>query len=200
MARYTGPKWRVNRRENYSVYESTDKWKKRAGHPGVHPQSRNRPTEYAVQFREKQKVKNMYGMLEKQFRRFFELASKSEGNTGFKLLQLLELRLDNVVYRMKLANTRIQARQLVSHGHIEVNGSKVDIPSYIVKVGDIVSLGPISRKKEFIKFRIEENKLAKEPAWIDMQDQYSCLIKSEPIRDDIDMGINEQLIVELYSK
>lgn len=199
MARYRGPKWRISRREGASVY-GDDKWKRRMSYPGVHGQSRMRPTEYALQFREKQKVKRSYGMLEKQFRRFFKLASKSKGNTGLRLLQLLEMRLDNMVYRMGLALTRDQARQLVSHGHIEVNGKKMDIPSYIVKVGDEVSLKPSSAKKDFVKMRLEETKKVKKVGWLDMKDRYTARIKAEPVRDQIDKSINEQLIVELYSK
>lgn len=199
MARYTGPKWKLSRRENVSLFDD-DKWKKRVGSPGIHWVQRGRQSEYAEQFREKQKVKRMYGMLEKQFRRFFEMAGKAEGNTGLRLLQLLELRLDNVVYRLGLAKTRSAARQLVNHGHITVNGNKVDIPSYIVSMGDEISVSTKSQKKDFVKNNAEELKSAKQPKWVDKNGKFAGKVTREPLRDDMDQSIREQLIVELYSK
>lgn len=144
MARYTGPKWKLNRRANFSLRDMI----KKSGKEDLlllknleHGKGQRRNlTAYATQFSEKQKIKRIYGLLEKQFRRFFEMASVAEGNTGLRLLQLLELRLDNVVYRMGLARTRAGARQMVTHGHIKVNGKKIDLPSYIVQVGDEIRM------------------------------------------------------------
>lgn len=200
MARYTGAKWRLSRRENYSVYDTED-WKRRPSKPGQHGSASRRITSsYSIQFREKQKVKRIYGMLEKQFRRFFKIASSSKGSTGIKLLQLLELRLDNAVYRAGFTKTRPQARQFVSHGHILVNGKKVDIPSYILKVGDEVTLISKIANKEFIKLVKEERKQsATHINWLDLL-QNGFSVKSEPTREMIDQSLNEQAIVEFYSR
>lgn len=199
MARYTGPKWKINRRENATVI-GDDSWRARPTPPGQHGASgMRRPSNYAVQFREKQKVKRMYGMLEKQFRKFYAIASKSTGNTGTRLLQLLELRLDNVVYRLKFASTREQARQLVNHGHIEVNGKKVDIPSYIVKVGDKISVKVSMKDNEMIKNAQLERRTDKLPQWLSGNKLQGEVI-AEPLRTDIDNSIKEQNIVELYSR
>jgi small subunit ribosomal protein S4 len=198
MARDLSPKWKRSRREKYSLFDD-DKWKKRPTLPGEHPVSTSRPSSYAIRFREKQKVKRIYGLLEKQFRRFFEMAEKSHENAGVKLLQLLEMRLDNVVYRLGIAPTRSSARQLVNHGHIAVNGDKIDIPSYIVKVGDEVSLKTSSAKKEFVKILKEEAKSVKTPSWL-RNLQSGGKVVAEPKREMIDKGINEQLIIEFYSR
>lgn len=194
MARYTGPKWRISRRENFDVYDS-DAWRKRPNPPGVHPTSRSRPSNYAMQFREKQKVKRIYGVLEKQFRNLYEQATKATGNTGTALLQLLELRLDNVVYRMNLAKTRDQARQFVTHGHITLNGEKMTIPSYTLKVGDVVDLNPKFKKNEYSKLIKAELKNATSPKWL--QDGK---VNSLPTRDMMDQAIDEQQIIEFYSR
>ncbi len=198
--RYTGPKRKIERREQASVFGS-DKWKKRSTLPGMHPVSRTRPSNYAIQFREKQKVKRMYLMTEKQFRRFFKMAKKATGNTGTRFLQLLELRLDNVVYRLGLAKTRNQARQFVNHGHILVNGKKIDIASYIVNVGDEIEIKSKLAKKAVFKQILEEVKLEKRevPSWLDKA-KYSGKVKAEPTRGDIDKSIKEQYIVEFYSR
>ena len=198
MARDLSPKWKRCRREKYSLYDNDD-WKRRQGLPGEHPVSRRRPSSYAIRFREKQKVKRIYGLLERQFRRFFRTAEETKGNTGVKLLQLLEMRLDNVVYRLGLASTRNAARQLVNHGHITVNDDKVDIPSYIVEVGDEVRIKKNSRKKEFVKVLEEESKRRKIPRWLERL-PLGGKVKAEPTRNDIDKGINEQLIIEYYSR
>lgn len=194
MARYTGPKWKISRRENADVFGS-DKWRKRPTAPGDHPVSRGRPSEYAVQFREKQKVKRSYGMLEKQFRNLYTEAVRRKGNTGTILLQLLELRLDNVVYRLGLAKTRNQARQFVTHGHITVNGKKVDIPSYSVSVGDEISYSAKLAKSDIAKLIKAENKGMQIPQWL-----AGGQVKSVPTRDMMDQSIREQLIIELYSR
>jgi len=198
--RYTGPKRKIERRENATIYGS-EKWRKRPTLPGQHPISRKRPSNYAVQFREKQKVKRTYLMTEKQFRRFFNEAKKSTGNTGTRFLQLLELRLDNVVYRMNLAMTRNQARQFVTHGHVRVNGKKLDIPSYVVKVGDEIEVISKIAKSDAFKQIKEEIKLDKRqvPEWVNSLTSGGKVV-SEPTRDQIDQGIKEQNIVELYSR
>jgi len=198
--RYTGPKRKLERRENATLFGS-DAWKKRSGMPGQHPVSRGRPSNYSIQFREKQKVKRTYLMTEKQFRKFFDEARKSTGNTGTRFLQLLEMRLDNVVYRMGLAKTRNQARQFVTHGHVRINGRKMDIPSYVVNVKDEVSMKPKMAKTAAYKHVLEEVKLEKRqvPDWL-TKAATSGQVLSEPLRENIDKGIKEQFIIELYSK
>jgi small subunit ribosomal protein S4 len=198
MARYTGPKWRISRRENASVFDNDD-WKKRPTLPGQHPMSMKRPSNYAVQLREKQKVKRMYGLLEKQFRNVYTAATRAVGNTGTRLLQLLELRLDNAVYRLGLAKTRDQARQFVNHGHVKVNGKKLDIPSYTVKVGDTIELVEAFQKAEWMKVVKEEVKTRKAPEWLNKL-TFGGEVKSIPTREMMDSTIREQLIVEFYSK
>lgn len=164
-------------------------------------QSRKKQSEYATQLTEKQKVKFVYGVLEKQFRMYYDRASKTGGNTGEMLLQLLERRLDNVAFRMGFANTRREARQLVSHGHFTVNGKRIDIPSYLVKAGDVVCLSEKSRQSVKFKKMTEDNAFVSTPKWIDkVKDSFEGTIISMPARDDIDFEIAEHLIVELYSK
>jgi small subunit ribosomal protein S4 len=196
MARYTGPKWKISRRENYDVF-GNNKWRKRSTLPGVHPVSKGRPSNYAIQFREKQKLKRMYGMLERQFRKTYQTASKSKGNTGLRFLQLLELRLDNVVYKLGLAKSIMQARQFVGHGHILVNSKKVNIPSMTLKINDIVTYEPKLAKSEFPTMIKSETKAMKIviPAWLDNEK-----IITLPTREMMDQGIREQLVVELYSR
>lgn len=199
MARYTGPKRRLERRENATLF-GTEGWKKRAYVPGQHgASSKSRPSSYAFQFREKQKVKRMYGLMERQFRNTYQLALKSPGNSGTRLLQLLELRLDNVVYKLGLAKNRIQARQFVSHGHIKVNGKKNDIPSYTCKIGDQIELKTKLAEGEFMRGIKAELKNIKVASWLEELSNGGT-IKSEPTRDQIDKSINERLIIELYSR
>lgn len=198
MARDLRPKWKKCRRERYSLYDN-DKWKRRPTLPGQHPVSTSRPSAYAIRFREKQKTKRIYGLLERQFKRFFELAEKAKGNTGVRLLQLLEMRLDNVVYRLGIAPTRSSARQLVTHGHLTVNGEKVNVPSFIVKVGDEIYLKSKSKKKEFAKILAEESKKTRVPKWLKKL-AGGGKVTMEPAREMIDPGINEQYIVEFYSR
>ena len=196
MARYTGSKWKQSRRENYDLFGNS-KWRKRPTLPGQHPVSKGRPSNYSVQFREKQKVKRMFGMLEKQFHKTYELAIKSTGNTGLRLLQLLELRLDNVVYKLGMANSIFQARQFVTHGHILVNGKKLDIPSYSCKVNDVIEYSPKFSKGNIVSIIQTENKAKKVivPAWLE-----NNKVVSLPTREMMDQGIKEQLIIELYSR
>ena len=194
MARYTGPKWKISRRENYDIFGS-ETWRKRPNPPGVHAASKSRPSNYAIQFREKQKVKRIYGLMEKQFKKIYQDASKATGNTGTRMLQLLELRLDNVVYRLNLAKTRNQARQFVSHGHVTVNGEKVSIPSYTLKVGDEVMLHTKFQKEDHIKIMQAELKNVKIPEWLK-----AGKVNTLPSRDMLDQGIEEQQIIEFYSR
>lgn len=170
--------------------------------PGMHPVSRSRQSEYAVQFREKQKVKNIYGLLEKQFRRYFNNANKVQGKTGTRLLQLLELRLDNAVYRLGMAPSRNAARQLVTHGHIRINNKKADIASQAVRIGDVISIKENEQAREFVKILRDHSKETNNvvPGWLNLVNDCQGEVVSEPSRDMIDKGINEQLIVELYSR
>ena len=164
-------------------------------------QSRRKQSEYGLQLTEKQKVKFIYGLLEKQFRHYYELATKKNGVTGEMLLQILESRLDNVVYRLGLANTRREARQIVNHGHITVNGSKVDIPSYLVKPGDVIAVKEKSKSSVRIKEIVETNAKRVIPAWLDMnRDTLTGKVLRLSEREDIDYDVEEHLIVELYSK
>ena len=196
MARYTGPKWKISRRENYDVFGSI-KWRKRSTLPGVHPTSKGRPSNYSIQFREKQKLKRMYGMLEKQFKNTYVKASKSTGNTGLKFLQLLELRLDNVVYKLGMAKSIMQARQFVSHAHVTVNGKKINIPSYNLKVNDVVEFESKFSKGEMATLIKGETKAMKAvvPAYLE-----GNKVVMAPTREMLDQGIKEQLVVELYSR
>jgi len=170
--------------------------------PGQHGKSRKQKlVGYGVQLREKQKVKRIYGVLEDQFRRYFEAAERTRGITGETLLQLLERRLDNVVYRLGLATSRPQARQLVRHGHFTVNGKKVDIPSYSVRAGDVVAVRPTSLKNPAISHAIEEVKGRGIPGWLTFDGaEQTGRIMSLPTREQINLPVQEQLIVELYSK
>jgi len=199
MARYTGPKWRINRRENASVLGTGEKWRRRNSAPGQFPSPKKRPSEYAVQFREKQKVKRMYGLQERQFRRFYGLAQKSTGNTGTRFLQLLEMRADNVLYRLGFAHTRAQARQLVSHGNVLLNGKKHAVPSTILQPGDEIVVKESLLNSDAFKQRVEELKTVKTPEWLE---KYSGggKVTAEPTREMMDPSIKERMIVELYSK
>jgi len=207
MARYTGPVCRLCRREGMKLYLKGDKCfsdkcpvARRSYAPGQHGQSRKKPTEYGLQLREKQKVKRFYGISESQMRKYFAMADKMKGITGENLLRLLELRLDNVVYRMGFASSRAEARQLVTHGHFLVNGAKVDIPSVILNVGDKIEVKEKSRSSEKFKELIE-NHSGNTVKWVDVDlDQLRGSIISEPTREDIDIPVEEHLIVELYSK
>ena len=164
-------------------------------------QGRRKQSEYGLQLNEKQKAKFIYGVLEKQFHKYYIMATKREGVTGENLLQILESRLDNVVYRLGFANTRREARQMVNHGHITVNGSRVDIPSYLVKPGEVVSIKEKSRGSVRVKEVLEQNALTPVPAWLDLdRNTLQGKVVALASRDDIDYDINETLIVELYSK
>ena len=208
MARYTGPSCRLCRRENMELFLKgercyTDKCaiKRRNYPPGQHGQGRVKVSDYGVQLREKQKVRRIYGVLEKQFRSFFEKAERMKGVTGENLLFLMERRLDNVIYRLGFASSRTEARQLIRHGHFTLNNRKVNIPSIQIKVGDVVELSQQSRKVASINESLEGVVRRGIPQWLELEkDAYKGIIKSLPVREDITMPIQEQLIVELYSK
>ena len=208
MARYTGPVCRLCRREGCKLFLKGDRcfsekcgFTKRPVAPGQHGQSRKKASEYGIQLREKQKVKRAYGMSEKQFRSYFELAAKQRGVTGAYMLMLLELRLDNVIYRMGFANSRSQARQMVRHGIFTLNGHKVNIPSLQVRVGDEISVPENNRKIPVIAEAQEAIARRGCPAWLEVDGSaFKGVIKALPQRDDIQTPINESLIVELYSK
>ncbi len=201
MARYTGPRHKACRRARTPLCQSKKcPVDKRPYPPGQHGRGRIRESDYLVQLREKQKLRTMYGVLEKQFRRYYELASRQPGVTGDNLLQLLESRLDNVVWRSGLASTRPQARQLVNHGHFRVNGKKVDIPSYRVRKGDIVTLKDNSVDLVAVQHSVDT--LGRViPDWLDVDARSrKVVVRDLPARDQIDTAVNEQLVVELYSK
>ncbi len=208
MARHTGPKCKLCRREGTKLFLKgdrciTDKCAIERGrkNPGEMPKKfRRKMSGYAIQLREKQKVKRLYGIFESQFRKYYEMASKKKGVTGETLLQFLERRLDNVIYRMNFAPSRSAARQLVSHGHIKVNGRKVDIPSFLVKEQDQVEIIEKSKKLDIITQSIQKGQ-GKIPEWLEIDmPKMTAKIKQMPGRSDIDYDINEQLIIELYSK
>jgi small subunit ribosomal protein S4 len=201
MARYTGPKCRACRRARTQLCQSKRcAVDRRPYPPGEHGRGRVRESDYQIQLREKQKLRTMYGVLEKQFRRYYEEAARRPGITGENLLQMLEQRLDNVVWRSGLAATRPQARQLVNHGHFQVNGRKVDIPSYQVSPGDVVSIKDRSKDLIVIQHSVDtQDRIV--PDWISVDaDERRITVGGNPRRDQIDTDINEQLIVELYSK
>jgi len=209
MARYIGPVCRLCRREGMKLFLKgercyTDKCaiEKRNVPPGQHGRSRKaKMVGYGVQLREKQKVKRTYGVLESQFRRYFEAADRQKGVTGELLLQMLERRLDNVVYRLGFATSRAQARQLVRHGHFDVNGRKVDIPSFSVRSGDTVAIRGASQKNPTIQHAMEEVKGRGIPEWLAFDGgALSGRVAQLPTREQINLPVQEQLIVELYSK
>ena len=208
MARYRGSVCRLCRREGIKLYLKgsrceTEKCaiEKRAYPPGQHGQERSKFSEYGVQLREKQKVKRIYGVLEKPFRNYFFAADKKKGVTGENLLQNLELRFDNVIYRMGLAPSRNAARQLVRHKHFTVNGKKMDVPSYILRQGDIITPNPIKGKKKPVNEAIENIKNKTLPEWLAFDtDSKQGIVQGMPTREDVKLPIEEQLIVELYSR
>jgi small subunit ribosomal protein S4 len=196
--RYTGPKWRINRREGATVLGATDKWKRRPSLPGQFPMLKKKISDYGIQFREKQKVKRTYGMSEKQFKNLYLKALKFD-NSSLKLLQLLEQRLDNVVYRLGFAETRAQARQFVTHGHIKLNGKAHNIPSTMMKSGDEVEFKDSIAASPIWALVDVKTKMIKVPAWLTKFSK-SGKVVAEPTRDDIDSSIKERLIIELYSR
>lgn len=207
MARYIGPKAKLSRREGTDLFlksarRSISDKAKFDTKPGQHGRtSGSRTSDYGLQLREKQKVKRMYGVLEKQFRRYFSEADRRRGNTGANLLFLLESRLDNVVYRMGFGSTRAEARQLVSHKAILVNGQSVNIPSYLVKAGDIIAVREQSRKQARVQEALQLATQVGMPSWVEVSvDKAEGVFKKVPDRDEFGADINESLIVELYSR
>ena len=208
MARYTGPNCKMCRREGCKLYLKGERctngkcaFDHRSTAPGQHGAARKKVGEYGKQLREKQKARRYYGVLEGQFKHYYEMAEKMEGITGENLLCLLERRLDNVVYRMGMAESRKEARQLVLHAHFTLNGKKADIPSIILKVGDVVALKDKSRSSEKIKGLLENMANTNAPKWLELNaEAASAKVIAIPARDDVDFDFNEQLIVEFYSK
>ena len=202
MARYTGPKHKHCRAEGVALCNSPKcpVIRKNAARPGEHGQKgRRKPSEFGIQLREKQKAKRMYGIYERQFKKYYFLASRKKEATGEALLQILETRLDNVIFRLNLAKSRQQARQLVSHGHVQVNGQKVTIPSFNVKIGDVIALSAKASNLNFIKKLQEETKDEKLPQWLIKKATVGKIV-AMPKKEDIGIDINENLIVEYYSR
>lgn len=208
MSRYKDEQCRICRREGQKLflkgarcYSEKCSISRRNYAPGDHGQKRSKLSEYGTQLREKQKTKAYYGVGEKQFRKYFEMASNKRGVTGDNLLQILESRLDNVVYRLGFGMSRAQARQFVNHAQFEVNGKKVDIPSYLVKPGDVITIKESKLGNPTIKINIEENSARPVPEWLEMDAKKLCgTVKRLANREDIELPIEEHLIVELYSK
>ncbi|OIP88212.1 MAG: 30S ribosomal protein S4 [Syntrophobacteraceae bacterium CG2_30_61_12] len=208
MARYTGSVCRLCRRENLKLYLKGDRCysdkcavERRAYPPGQHGQGRKKFSNYGIQLREKQKIRRMYGLLEKQYKNYFKDADQSKGVTGTNFLVLLEKRLDNTVYRLGFAGSRSQARQLVRHKHFEVNGRRVDIPSYLLRPGDVITVREKSRAIEAITDALEALPRRGLPSWLELEkDQFKGVFKALPTREDMNLPVQEQLVVEFYSK
>ena len=208
MARYTDEQCRICRREGQKLflkgsrcYSDKCSISRRNYAPGQHGQKRAKLSEYGTQLREKQKTKSYYGVGEKQFRGYFEMASNKKGITGENLLQILESRLDNVVYRLGFGASRAQARQLVNHGQFAVKGQRVDIPSYLVKAGDVITVRENKKENGAIKANIEANSARPVPAWLELNNEtLSGKVVRLASREDVDIPVEEHLIVELYSK
>lgn len=202
MARYTGPTTRISRRFGVHLLGSAKALERRNYPPGQHgPKSRRKVSEYSVGLGEKQKLRYVYGLLERQFRRTFETAKRERGVTGERFLQLLETRLDSVVYLLGLAKSRAAARQFVNHGHIRVNGRKLDIASYSVKSGDEIEVKNAPASRQFATRNLEENRIRNVPGWLTLNaETFKANVTRLPKRDEMDQTINEQLIVEFYSR
>jgi len=208
LARYTESVCRLCRREGLKLYLKGDRCytpkcaiDRRAYPPGQHGQGRKKVSEYGLQLREKQKTRRIYGILEGQFRRYFEKAEGQPGITGENLLRLLERRLDNIVYRIGYGSSRNEARQLVSHGHFTVNGHKVNIPSFLVRVGDVIAIRDKSKESPRLKELMERASDRTPPAWLELEaDQAKARMVALPAREQIDAPVKEHLIVELYSR
>lgn len=208
MARYTGASCRLCRREGQKLFLKGERCysdkcalARRQYAPGQHGQNRKKVSEYGLQLREKQKAKRYYGVLESQFAKYFDMAERKAGMTGENLLKILECRFDNVVYRLGLASSRKEARQLVLHNHFTVNGNKANIPSMLLKVGDVIAVTENSRTSDKIKAVVEANSARPVPKWLDADSNtLTGKIVEMPAREDIDLEVEEHLIVELYSK
>ncbi len=208
MARYRDSVCRLCRREGQKLFLKGERCysdkcavTRRGYAPGQHGQSRKKISEYGLQLREKQKAKRYYGILEKQFSKYFDIAERKPGMTGENLLRILELRFDNIIYRLGLASSRAEARQLVLHRHFEINGKRVNIASYILRENDIITVHEKSKNSEKLKSVLESNSSRPIPMWLEFEkDKLQAKVIRVPNRDDIDLDVEEHLIVELYSK
>ena len=202
MARYTGPRVRISRRFGLPIFGPTKYLERRNYGPGVHgPKSRRKHTEYALGLIEKQKLRYYYGLLERQFRGVYERALKRRGVTGEQMLQILETRLDNVVYHLGFANTRAASRQMVSHGHIKVNGRKVSIPSFALKVNDVVEVKDVTRSRQMATKNLDSAGGRAVPEWLSLnREAFKGVVMRIPTRDEIQPIANEQAVVEFYSR
>lgn len=202
MARYSGPTTRINRRFRMAIFAPNKAFERKPYPPGQHgARIRRKEKEYGVGLEEKQKLRYMYGLTEKQFRRTFERAKRKRGVTGEIFLQMLETRLDNIIYRLCFSKSRAAARQFINHGHINVNGQKVDIPSYVVKSGDIVEIRSKSSSRQLATQAIEESRARIIPNWMNSQeDALRGTINRLPEREEMEQGVNEQLVVEFYNR
>jgi small subunit ribosomal protein S4 len=208
MARYIGPACKLCRRENSKLFLKGDRcytdkcaFDRRPYPPGVHGQRRNKPTEYGVRMREKQKVRRVYGILERQFRRYFASADRQKGVTGENLINALERRLDSAVYRLGLSATRTDARQLVRHKHIQVNGKSVNIPSFLLKAGDKITLRDASKGLKRVQQGLETAGRREQPEWLEFdRNSLTGVVRTLPAREAVTLPIQEQLIVEFYSR
>ncbi|OGB91803.1 MAG: 30S ribosomal protein S4 [candidate division NC10 bacterium RIFCSPLOWO2_12_FULL_66_18] len=208
MARHIGPVCKLCRREGLKLFLKGDRCftlkcaiEKRNYPPGAHGQRRSKHSEYGLQLREKQKMKRLYGILETQFRSYFRMAERQKGITGENLVRLLEQRLDNVVHRLGLGASRAQARMLIVHGHIRVNGRRVTIPSYLLRAGDVVEVQPASREIEGIKAALEGAKKRRVPSWLELDAaNFKGTVRSLPSKEEMAIPVQEQLVVALYSK
>lgn len=208
MARHTDPVCKLCRREGLKLFLKGDRCftlkcaiEKRNYPPGEHGQRRSKPSEYGLQLREKQKMKRIYGVLETQFRNYFEMAARQKGITGENLVRLLEQRLDNVVHRLGFGASRPQARMLIGHGHIRVNGRRVTIPAYLVRAGDVVEVTPGSRDREAIKVALEGAKKRRVPSWLELDAaNFKGTVRTLPSKEEMAIPVQEQLVVALYSK
>ena len=203
MARYTGPKTKISRRFGIAIFGPSKALERKNYGPGMHgPKgSRRKQSDYAIALAEKQKLRYQYGVLERQFRRYFSIASTKRGVTGELLLQLLETRLDNVIYRLGFANSRSAARQMVSHGHVQVNGRKVDISSFNVKAGDAIMIKDKPQSRRLAAKNLELTQITPVPDWLTVnKDQFAGQVSRIPTREEIAPIVNEQLIVDLYSR
>lgn len=203
MARYTGPRTKISRRFGVPLFGTNKSLENRAYPPGMHGmrQMRRKRSDYAQALAEKQKLRYQYGLLEKQFRRCFKEAQRRRGITGEILLQILETRLDNVVFRMGFANTRAAARQLVSHGHVQVNGRRVNVPSFAARPDDVVAIPDKARSRQLAARFLETTQVTPVPEWVTVdRENFTGTVMRVPTREEIDPLVNEQLIVELYSR
>ena len=208
MARHTEPVCKLCRREALKLFLKGDRCfsvkcalEKRNYPPGEHGQRRSKPSDYGLQLREKQKMKRIYGILERQFRTYFKMAERQKGVTGENLVRLLEQRLDSVVHRLGFGSSRAQARMLIGHGHIRVNGRRVTIPSYLVRAGDVVEIAQASRDREAIKVALEGAKKRRVPSWLELDAaNFKGMVRNLPSKDEMAIPVQEQLVVALYSK